>query len=86
MPHHRRQAACPAVAVLFGVTGDLKQILGERLTTVFPRLGHYAFDPRNLATYSPADITLERIGDLARVELPDLLGQRTTHLSSKETP
>jgi hypothetical protein len=31
---------------------------------VFPRQGHYAFDPEILATYPPADITLERIGDL----------------------
>ena len=64
----------------------MKQILGERLTTVFPRQGHYAFDPHNLATYSPADITLERIGDLARFELPDLLGQRTARIPSKESP
>ena len=64
----------------------MKQILGERLTTVFARQGHYALDPHNTATYPPADITLERIGDLAGVELPDLLGQRTARIPSKEPP
>ena len=64
----------------------MKQILGERLTTVFARQGHCAVDPHNTAIYPPADIPLERIGDLARVALPDLPGQRTAQLSSKETP
>ena len=36
----------------------------ERLTTVFPRQGHYAFDARILAANPPADVTLERVGDL----------------------
>jgi hypothetical protein len=41
----------------------VKQIWGSRVTTVFPRQGHYALDPRT-AAYPPADITVERIGDL----------------------
>jgi FMN phosphatase YigB (HAD superfamily) len=36
----------------------------ERVTTVFVRQGHYAAYPIELADYPPADITLERIGDL----------------------
>ena len=35
----------------------IKQVLGRRLTTVFPRQGHYAHDPAVLAKYPPADIT-----------------------------
>ena len=66
------------------ILAAMKQTLRERLTTVFPRQGHYAFDPHNTATYPPADISLERIGDLASVGLPDLLGHRTAHLRSKE--
>ncbi len=58
------------------ILAAMKQILGERLTTVFPRQGHYALDPHNTATYPPADITLEGIGDLRDVDLPALLGQR----------
>lgn len=52
----------------------MKQYWGERLTTVFPRQGHYARDPQVLATYPSADISLENIGDLAAYVLPELLG------------
>ncbi len=46
------------------ILAAMKDILQERLTTVFPRQGHYAFDPQVLSTYAPADLTIERIGDL----------------------
>src|SRR5476651_2492447 len=42
----------------------MKKVLGDRLTTVFPRQGHYALDAHNLAAYPPADLAIERIGDL----------------------
>jgi FMN phosphatase YigB (HAD superfamily) len=42
----------------------MKGLLGQRLTTVFPRQGHYALDPRNTAAYPAADLTVERIGAL----------------------
>jgi FMN phosphatase YigB (HAD superfamily) len=48
----------------------MKQTWGRRLTTVFPRQGHYALDEREVAQYPPADLTLERIGDLADRRLP----------------
>ena len=51
----------------------VKKVWGSRVTTVFPRQGHYAHDPKALATYPPADITIERIGDLLRYDLPALL-------------
>ncbi|HEV8150450.1 MAG TPA: HAD family hydrolase [Gemmatimonadales bacterium] len=41
----------------------MKQVWGDRLTTVFPRQGHYA-NPAELAEYPPPDLTLERIADL----------------------
>ena len=44
----------------------MKTILGDRLSTVFPRQGHYALDAAEIANYPPADITIERIGDLLR--------------------
>jgi len=37
----------------------------DRLTTIFPRQGHYALDPAMTAGHPPADVTVERIGDLA---------------------
>jgi FMN phosphatase YigB (HAD superfamily) len=42
----------------------IKKIWRDRVTTVFPRQGHYAQDPKNLAAYPAADLEIERIGDL----------------------
>src|SRR5437773_5059882 len=50
----------------------VKKVWGARLTTVFPRQGHYANDPEALAAYPPADATIERVGDLLRYDLPAL--------------
>ena len=55
------------------ILAAMKNILGERLTTVFPRQGHYAIDPHNIATYPAADLTVEHIGDLINYDLPALL-------------
>ncbi|WP_068678294.1 MULTISPECIES: HAD family hydrolase [unclassified Variovorax] len=66
------------------ILAAMKQTLGQRLTTVFPRQGHYAFDPHSIASYPPADITLDRIGDLADVDVPALLGQRPAGVSLQE--
>ena len=51
----------------------IKKIWGRRVTTVFVRQGHYALDPKNLADYPAADISLDRIGDLLQVDLAQLL-------------
>jgi hypothetical protein len=45
----------------------MKKVWGARLTTVFPRQGHYAHGA-DVAAYPPADITVERIGDLLRYD------------------
>jgi len=50
----------------------MKAIWGERLTTVFPRQGHYAFDPSIVAKSPPADVTIERIAELAELELQEI--------------
>jgi FMN phosphatase YigB (HAD superfamily) len=42
----------------------IKDIWGERVSTVFVRQGHYALDPKILQAYPCADVTIERIGDL----------------------
>jgi FMN phosphatase YigB (HAD superfamily) len=55
------------------ILSAMKDILRERLTTVFPRQGHYALDPKNLSAYPPADLTIGRIGDLLDYELSALL-------------
>lgn len=51
----------------------VKQAWGTRVTTVFPRQGHYALDPNEVAKYPRADITLERIGDVARLGREELV-------------
>lgn len=50
------------------ILAAMKRVWGERLTTVFVRQGHYATDPHNLAAYAPADLTIERIGDLSDID------------------
>jgi hypothetical protein len=51
----------------------VKKIWKKRVTTVFVRQGHYALDPKIVAACPPADVTLERIGDLLGCNLPGLL-------------
>jgi FMN phosphatase YigB (HAD superfamily) len=48
----------------------VKQFWGERVTTVFPRQGTYAHDPKVTSASPPADVTIERIGDLLDCDLP----------------
>jgi len=51
------------------ILSAVKKTWGERVTTVFPKQGHYAFDPDILAKYPPADIELPRIGALIDCDL-----------------
>jgi FMN phosphatase YigB (HAD superfamily) len=57
------------------ILAAMKKTWKDRLTTIFPRQGHYALDPRNSAAYPPADITIEHIGDLVDADLATLLGK-----------
>ncbi len=51
----------------------VKEAWGRRVTTVFPRQGHYALDPAEIAKYPPADTTIERIGELCGLDRDRLL-------------
>ena len=51
------------------ILAAVKKIWKERVTTVFPKQGHYAFDPNILAECPTADIELARIGDLLNCDL-----------------
>jgi FMN phosphatase YigB (HAD superfamily) len=55
------------------ILAAVKKIWGERVTTIFPKQGHYALDPRALAEYPPADVELAAIGDLLTCDLGSLL-------------
>jgi len=46
------------------VLDAVKRAWGDRVTTVFPKQGHYANDPQVLASQPPADIAVDRIADL----------------------
>lgn len=52
----------------------VKKIWGDRLTSVFPRQGHYATDAEVVASYPRPDVTLERIAELLDYDLPALVG------------
>jgi FMN phosphatase YigB (HAD superfamily) len=54
------------------ILAAMKDVLRERLTTVFPRQGHYALDVANIAKYPAADVTIEGIGDLADIDISKL--------------
>lgn len=58
------------------ILAAMKSRMGARLTTVFPRQGHYAHDPKNIEMYPSADITVERIGDLVNFDLAAFLATR----------
>jgi FMN phosphatase YigB (HAD superfamily) len=51
----------------------VKKAWTNRVTTVFPRQGHYATDPKILACYPSADISINRIGELVDYDLKTLL-------------
>ena len=51
------------------ILAAMKSVWRDRLTTVFVRQGHYAHDPTLVNTSPPADVTIERIEDLAGVPL-----------------
>jgi FMN phosphatase YigB (HAD superfamily) len=66
------------------ILAAVKKLWGLRVTTVFVRQGHYAQDSKMLASYAPADVSVERIGDLLNCQLQELkpnLAKRTRSIS-----
>ncbi len=51
----------------------MKKVWGDRLTTVFVRQGHYAFEPGIAEKYPAPDLIIEHIGDLADLPMSKLL-------------
>ena len=56
------------------ILAAIKKSWGDRVTTVFPKQGKFANDPKVLVSYPSADVTVERIRDLLLYGLHDLLG------------
>jgi FMN phosphatase YigB (HAD superfamily) len=67
------------------ILAAMKNIWGDRLTTVFPRQGHYALDPKNTASYPAADMCVERIGDLIGWDLDALRGASRPRSGTEES-
>jgi FMN phosphatase YigB (HAD superfamily) len=68
------------------ILAAVKKAWGERVTTVFPRQGQYAHDPTIIAECPPADVTVERIGELLEYDLPALLtSQQSIRVSPEVT-
>lgn len=59
------------------ILAAMKQVWRERLTTVFPRQGHYALDAREIASWPAPDVTLASIAELVTCPLPMLPGTTT---------
>jgi FMN phosphatase YigB (HAD superfamily) len=50
------------------ILAAVKKRWHDRVTTVFVRQGHYAFDTKVLAAYPPADLQIDHIGDLLHID------------------
>lgn len=57
------------------ILAAVKEVWRDRVTTIFPRQGQYARDAKS---YPPADLTVDRIGDLLTHNLPELLSPEVT--------
>ena len=58
----------------------VKKVWGSSVTTVFVRQGHYALDPKIIEAYPPADLSIERIGDLMQYGLEDFMAASSKSL------
>ena len=55
------------------ILAAVKAAWGSRVTTVWPRQGHYALDVADVARYPVPDLTIERIGDLVEHHVDGLV-------------
>lgn len=58
------------------ILAAVKNVWRDRVTTIQPLQGHYAKDPKLQGSYPPADITIERIGDLLNYDNRAVLALR----------
>jgi hypothetical protein len=55
------------------ILDTVKRVWNSRVTTVFPRQGHYAMDEKELVKYRPPDLTIEHVAILLDHDLPTLI-------------
>ena len=56
------------------ILAAVKRLWGDRVTTVFPRQGHYATDVAEVAKHPAPDLAVERIGALVDVPMERIVG------------
>jgi FMN phosphatase YigB (HAD superfamily) len=66
------------------ILSAVKAAWGDAVTTVFPRQGHYALDPKELAKYPGADIELGAIGELLGHDLSSFLEKKQNEAGSEQ--
>jgi FMN phosphatase YigB (HAD superfamily) len=68
----------------------VKKIWGGGVTTVFVRQGHYALDPKAIAKYPAADVTVDHVGDLLNYDFQALraaaMGKKAEASATVATP
>jgi len=67
------------------ILAEMKKCWRARLTTVFPRQGHYALDAHRNAAFPPADLAIARIGDLLEYDFHALTGSARPVDGQQET-
>ena len=55
------------------ILSAVKRYWGDRVTTVFPRQGHFALDAGIVAAHAPADLSIGSVGDLAGYDIATFL-------------
>ena len=65
-----------------GILSAMKEVMQERLTTVFPRQGHYALQADH---YPAADLSIDHVGDLRNFDLPALLNAAAARTEKKSS-
>ncbi len=55
------------------ILSAIKKIWGDKITTIFPKQGHYALDEKEVAKYPNADISIEKIGDILNLGKNDFI-------------
>jgi FMN phosphatase YigB (HAD superfamily) len=59
------------------ILAAVKEVWGDRVTTVLPRQGQYANDTNVVASLPAADLTVERVGDLLTYDFSALIANRS---------
>ncbi len=65
------------------ILAAVKKVWGPRVTTVFPRQGHYAHDLESVARHPSPDVTIEHIGDLLEYDVAALRGAAMVDVVSR---